>query len=133
MRVALAVASRPSATAAAAAATTAATAAVATAQHVTPLDDVAAGRAAVGPRPFPSAVGGAPCGHHRGPSRRGASRLGHEHGDAARRPGSNRDGQGRAGCGSLRARGWLALVVLARCGLGVQGSVGVGESAGTTV
>lgn len=132
VRVALAVASRPSTAATAAAAATSATA-TATAQHVTPLDDIAASRATVGSRSFPGTVGGAPCSHNSRTSRRRASGLGHEHGDATCRAGGDRDSQGRAGGGSLGARGWLALVVLACCGLGVQRGVGVGESARTTV
>lgn len=65
VRVVLTVASCPSAAAA---------------QHVTPLDHIAACCATVGACPFPCPIGGTTCGHHSGPSPCCTGGLGHKHG-----------------------------------------------------
>lgn len=54
----------------------------AAAQHVTPLDHIAACCATVGACPFPCPVGGATCGHNCGPSPRCAGGLCNKHGHA---------------------------------------------------
>lgn len=86
VRVALTVARCPSAAAA---------------QHVTPLDHIAARCAPVGACPVHRPVGGAPRGHHRGPAPRRTCGLGHKHGDAPRCASGDGDGDGRAGGGGL--------------------------------
>lgn len=106
--------------------------AAAAAQHVAPLDHIAACWAAIGPCPFPCPIGSTTCCHHCGPSPCCCSRLGHKHRDTCCSAGCHRDGQRCAGGGGLRTGSCLTFVIRGSSGLGVQGGVGVREGAGTT-
>lgn len=127
--IVLTVASCPSATGGGAAA---AVAAAATAQHVTPLDHIAACCAPTVACPIPSPIGGAPCGHHCGPSSRSTRRLGNKHGHTPGGAGSHWDSERCSRSWGLCACSRLTFIVLGSCGLGVEGGVSVREGAGAT-